>query len=125
MKTIIVAAGLCTPARRHVRTALQPYGVAYQADDWWANADGETTTRMEDAAIDMCRVLVNSRQARWAEYLLLRTGKLRLLSPPLDARNARWALKWQGTMPKPWITTGCTWPPTEPKRRPWWQRLFR
>lgn len=127
MKTqrIIVAAGLCTPARNHVRTALEPYGVQFKATSYWETLDGKLATKADDAAIDICEVIVPDAQARWAEYLLLRSGKLQLASRPIDPRNAQWALRHRGNMPRPWVQAGCTWPSAKKKRsQPWWRRLF-
>ena len=105
---IVVAAGLCTPARVLVDRALAPYGVRYEATtSWMETGDGQITTQTDQAAIDLCAVLVSNQAARWAEYLLLRTGKLRLVSRPIDARNERWALRHRGNMPQPWVQPGC------------------
>lgn len=122
---IVVAAGLCTPARVHVRTALEPYGVQHRIVSYLETLDGKLADKAADAAVDICEVFVPARQARWAEYLLLRSGKLQLASRPIDPHNAQWALRHRGNMPRPWVQAGCTWPPAKKKRgQPWWRRLF-
>lgn len=105
---IVVAAGLCTPARVHVQRALEPYGVRYQANSYLETLDGQLADKAANAAVDICELIVSDQAARWAEYLLLRTGKLRLVSPPIDARNKNWALRHRGNMPQPWVQPGCT-----------------
>ncbi len=126
MKTIIVAAGLCTPARVHVRKALDPYGVQYRiVANYWLAADGGRTRRVDEFVADLCEVRVSDRAARWAEYLILRSGHTQLLSKPIDPRNEAWAMRWRGQMPGSWVQPGCTTKPYRQSRRPWWQRLFR
>lgn len=108
MQKIIVAAGVCTPARNHVKTALDPYGVKYSIGaDIMIGADGNIALAMTDAYHAEVDVYVSDRAAAWAEYLLLRSGKLQLVSRPLDARNRGWAEKWAGRMPSPWVESGC------------------
>lgn len=116
MAHITVAKAACTPARDLVKTALQPYGVKIKAlrgyslypdgskgndTQWIANDAGQFPAR------NVAEVTVNDQAAAWAEYLLLRTGRLELLSRPYDQRNERWAAKWAGAMPKPWREKNC------------------
>lgn len=117
---------MCTPTRVHVKTALAPYGVAFRIDgEYLGDYRGAWVRDSAGAYLMVAGVLVSDRAAKWAEYLMLRSGKLQLVSRPLDRRNLKWALKWNGAMPRPWVEAGCTWSPATAKRRPWWQRLFR
>jgi hypothetical protein len=68
---------------------------------------------------------VNDDAARWAEYLLLRSNHFHLLSRPIDARNERWAIKWSGRMPQPWVEAGCKMKRQEQPKRAWWNRFIR
>jgi len=58
-------------------------------------------------------VTVKTSQARWAEYLMIRTGKLYVPGKYFDRRNQAWAEKHGGVLPpawgdkKPWIETKC------------------
>ena len=94
---IVVAAAMCTPTRTHVKNALQPYGVKFRIA-------GEYTA---GAYLMVAEVDVNDQAAKWAEYLMLRSGKMQLISKPLDRRNLQWALQWGGAMPRPWVEAGC------------------
>ena len=105
---IVVAAAMCTPTRTHVRNALQPYGVKFGIGaEYWGDVAGQAVIRASDAYLQVCEVLVNDQAAVWAEYLMVRSGKLQLISKPLDRRNLRWALQWGGAMPRPWVEAGC------------------
>lgn len=128
MKTIVVASGLCAPARSHVQKALRPYSVQFRCTSWAEHEDG---TRGPDDGMglyNVARVRVNDGAARWAEYLLLRTGHFQLLSKPIDQRNERWAVRWNGRMPQPWVEAGCKARRPEQsnqrKRRGWFNQLF-
>ena len=108
-KTIVLGWGACTPMRPdHVLTQLRPYGVNVEN----LTVDGQLTG-------SEAHVTVSDAAAKWAEYLLLRSGKFGLYSPPLDKRNIKWAARWQmmpaqrgcsnhtqagtvGKMPTPW-----------------------
>lgn len=132
-RTITVAKPYCSPARRIITGALQPYGVKIHA----------ISERVEEAALDgflrrmrvelrtwdnlkfgpiaavwlpmaiIAEVTVNAKAAAWAEYLLLRTGRLYVPRDYVDPRNKAWAERHGGTMPpawndkKPWIETSC------------------
>lgn len=105
---IVVAAPMCTPARTHVRNALQPYGVKHSiAGEYLGSYNGQFVQGLNDAYLMVAEVWVNDQAAKWAEYLLLRSGKLQLVSKPLDKRNLKWALQWGGAMPRPWVEAGC------------------
>ena len=110
--TIIrVAKPWCTPARDAVYNALQTYGIhilSYSEDV--VTVDGERKTynqalRDRDGAFIEAQVEVRTTQAEWAEYLLLRTRKFRLMSTPINPKNAAWAAKHNG-MPVPWTKSG-------------------
>lgn len=108
-QTITIAWGVCAPMRpQHVRPLLEPYGVRVEHLDMFADETGSGA-----------RVTVSDAAAKWVEYLLLRSGKFALMSPPLEPRNAQWAARWQtlpaqvgcdghtamsrkGDMPTPW-----------------------
>lgn len=51
---------------------------------------------------------VPNAQANFAEYLLLRTGKLVIAGGAIDKRNETWAARHDGKMPQPWIEKGCS-----------------
>ena len=127
-RTITVAKPYCSPARSIITGALQPYGVKIHGiterprmagmrgmikqmgldpDSF----DGGTNTPLPIAQV--AKVTVNEQAAAWAEYLLLRTGKLYCPDGYVNARNEQWAKQHGGTMPpawnegKPWIETSC------------------
>ena len=105
---IVVAAAMCTPTRVHVKNALQPYGVKHRVvGEFLGDYSGAWVQDAAGAYLMVAEVEVNDQAAKWAEYLLLRSGKLQLVSTPLDERNRKWALRWRGRMPRPWIETGC------------------
>lgn len=114
MTDIVIAHGICSPIRPKVATALGPYGVQYNAECWAQDEDG--THRRTDgdsmAALHVAQITVNPQAAVWAEYLLCRYMAanpgvgMRLLSTPLDARNQRWAAKWD-KLPRAWRQEGC------------------
>lgn len=120
MKKIVVAKGFCTPARDAITATLAPYGVRH------------TVQPYPDPLQNVATVIVSDRAAAWAEYLLLRSGRFVLRSKPIDRRNLKWAIKWQGAMPQPWVEPGCKMPQGQPsarqhpsrprtRRRRWWQ----
>lgn len=103
-KKIVVSKGWCTPARDTVLTAMKNYGVKvldYEEEviEW----PGVGPVRID------ARVRVKDEQAVWAEYLLLRTGKLRLRSKPLNQRNREWAERHGGQMPPAWEIAAGRW----------------
>ncbi len=59
------------------------------------------------------KVTVKTSQARWAEYLMIRTGRLYVPGRYFDQRNQAWAEKHNGNLPpawhdkKPWIERSC------------------
>lgn len=105
---IVVAKGWCSPARDAIFTALRPYGVV-------VHDVVETVLPNEQKPLWIqASVRVNDNAAAWAEYLLLRSAKFRLISKPQNRDNARWARRHNGAMPTPWSTAkqwkekGCT-----------------
>lgn len=105
---IVVAAAMCTPTRTHVKTALQPYGVKFRiGGEYLGDYAGQWVKDGDGAYLMVAEVEVNDQAAKWAEYLMLRSGKLQLVSKPLDRRNLKWALQWGGAMPRPWVEAGC------------------
>lgn len=62
--------------------------------------------------------LVKSRQAKWAEYLLLHAG-MELQNPLIDPRNAQYANRHaRGWMPRPWAEQDSVQNDTEPVQSP-------
>jgi len=128
-RTLKVAKPYCTPARHIVTGALQPYGVKIldytetvktagvrgmmkQMNLSEDSFDGNTKVALPMAQI--AKVVVSAKAAAWAEYLLLRTGKLYVVGSYQNPRNEAWARQHGGTMPtawhegKPMIETSCT-----------------
>lgn len=133
-QTITVAKPYCSPARNITTGALQPYGVKVHAIDertekaelrgflrrmkvearTWDNLKfGPGAVIWLPMAI-VAEVRVNEAAAAWAEYLLLRTGKLYVPGKYVNPRNAEWAARHGGQMPpawaegRPWIETSCS-----------------
>ena len=137
---IVVAKPICAPMRSVITGALDPYGIVYRASYEYAikTIDPRKLPKGEierSGGLVMCyvaKIQVRERAAVWAEYLLLRTHRLMLLSPPKHPRNARWVAKFDlNDMPKPLVEPGCTEgtqrqpdPPPDDKRRHWLARIF-
>ena len=101
-RRIVVSKGYCTPARPLVEKTLTGYGVGI-LEISETTRDLPIVGPIKQVAV----VTVGSAQAAWAEYLLLRTGKLSLESQPQNRRNAEWAARHRGKMPPQWqIATG-------------------
>lgn len=127
-RTITVARPYCTPCRGFVVTALQPYGVVihgYSEQLRTANPLDviKVNGKMPNTAFDYSRplpiaqvakVTVSEAAAVWAEYLLMRHGKLSVVPPYQNAKNQAWAARHGGQMPpqwnkgEPWIEKSCT-----------------
>ena len=130
-RTLTVAKPYCAPARDIVMTALQPYGVRVYGYDEETRmlsprqalnnlrvkaSAVENVTRLLDPlpTAQVAEVTVSEKQAAWAEYLLLRTGKLYVPGKYVNKRNADWATRHGGQMPpawkdgKPWIEQSCS-----------------
>jgi hypothetical protein len=127
VRTITVAKPYCAPARDAVMTALKPYGVKiYNYHEAERMVSPRTVLKMSKSFADyvdsmpgtlpvatVATVTVSAEAAAWAEYLLIRSGKLYRVGPYINRRNAEWAGKHGGQMPpawhegKPWIETSC------------------
>lgn len=115
MSEIVLAAPYCSPHRGPITQLMAQYGIT-SARIVDAYTLGETGLRGDEHALEIggrtpvrqvFHVRVSPDAAIWAEYIALRTNKYELLSKPHDARNARWAAKWDGAMPKPWLVGEC------------------
>lgn len=94
-ETILVAKPYCTPARETITGIFNQYGVKLLGLK-------EKLTYIEDIpGLIEATVTVSSKQAVWAEYLLLRSHKFMLMSKPKNARNLEWASK-HNVMPESW-----------------------
>lgn len=99
---IVVAKPVCAPMRSVITGALDPYGIVYRASYEYAikTIDPRKLPKGEierSGGLVMCyvaKIQVRERAAVWAEYLLLRTHRLMLLSTPKHPRNARWVAKF-------------------------------
>lgn len=119
MRKIIVAKGLCSPARDAVVSTLAPYGVRFSIYAYSEGPDGVNAEENKPTAYwNVAEVTVNDAAAAWAEYLLCRSGIFTLRSKPIDARNLKWAVKWGGAMPAPWVESGCKVPSKAPQPTP-------
>jgi hypothetical protein len=113
MTEIIVAAPYCTPQRNAILSLLGSYGVtsARVIDAYCIYPDGargpESGLGRDIPLRLIYHVRVRAQAATWAEYLLLRSQQFELLSRALDARNAQWAARWHGQLPKPWAVGPC------------------
>jgi len=113
-RTITVAKAYCTPARNIITGALQPYGVRiygyreyarFTSPRAWLRAQGITGDEPQAQQLPMATfadVTVSERAAAWAEYLLLRTGKLYVPGQYVNRRNQTWAERHGGKMPPQW-----------------------
>lgn len=128
-RTLTVAKPACTPARDIVTGALDGYGVRiYRYSERMRTTTpreyirqlglnaNNIADRLEKPLplATIVKVTVSEAQAAWAEYLLLRTGKLYVPGAYVNQRNADWAAKHGGRMPpawedsKPWIEASCS-----------------
>lgn len=132
--TLTVAKPYCSPARNIITGALKPYGVKIHGIEEtvvYSNL-AEFARRMEIEAKTFenlkfgplavvflpmaiqAKVKVNRRAAAWAEYLMLRTGRLYIVGEYFEPRNEEWANKHNGKMPpqwgrgEPWIESMCS-----------------
>lgn len=135
MTDIIVAQGLCSPIRPKILATMAPYGFVNVKIRAWAEDENGGNRRGDDdcmAPRHVAVVSVNPQAACWAEYVLLRSKQFRLMSKPLDARNIKWAARWE-TLPTAWRQEGCKSQPSKkgqkfsknPKRRASWFDMFR
>lgn len=133
--TLHMAKPYCMPSRPIITKALQPYGVKIYSirEQVHKISMGDFLRRMRvevrnwenlkfgPAALVWLpgawhvEIVVNEAAAAWAEYLLLRTGKLYVRGEYQNPRNQQWAAKHGGHMPPawkdgkaPWIETSCS-----------------
>lgn len=127
-RTLTVAKPFCSPARHIVTGALQPYGVKilnYAETIKTAGVRGmikqmglsedsfDGNTKVALPMAQVAKVEVSAKAAAWAEYLLLRTGRLYVVGDYVNKRNEAWAKQHGGVMPtawhegKPMIETSC------------------
>ncbi|MGE3487943.1 MAG: hypothetical protein AB7L09_24750 [Nitrospira sp.] len=132
--TLHIAKPYCMPSRPIITKALQPYGVKvwgiHEQVHKISLRDCLRRMRVELRTFDNLKfgpagviwlpaawhaeVVVNEAAAAWAEYLLLRTGKLYVPGAYQNPRNQQWAAQHGGKMPPawkdgkaPWIETNC------------------
>lgn len=137
---IVVAKPVCAPMRSVITGALDPYGVVYRVSFHYAVRPinpsklpkGEVERKGGLVTCYVARIQVKEQAAVWAEYLLLRTHRLMLLSAPKHPRNVKWVAKFDlNDMPKPWVEPGCTegshrqTEPAQKEQSHWLARLFR
>lgn len=91
-----LAKGWCIPARMVVTAALEPYHVEIVAMDEMIMGPEDRPTHID------AYVRVKDNQAKWAEYLLLRSNRISVTTPLLDPKNAKWAKQHNGKMPTTW-----------------------
>lgn len=132
LRTLTIAKPYCTPARDLITATFQRYGVRMfvydeqvrmmgprQARQLYRLGKADTSEVMERTldplpTAQVATVTVSEKQAAWAEYLLLRTGKLYCPNGYVNRRNEQWAAKHGGQMPpawadnKPWIEKSCS-----------------
>ena len=121
-RVITVAKPFCSPARDIITGAFQPYGIKmfnYHEEvkmvslkDFARRMKVELRTfenlkfgigaPMFLPAAIYAHVTVSAKAAHWAEYVLLRTGKLYVPGAYVDRRNEEWASKHNGHMPPAW-----------------------
>lgn len=115
MTEIVLAGPICAPLRNQILTMLHQYGItsARVTDGYALGADGSRGREgafvlgRTQAVRQIYHVRVSRQAAAWAEYILLRSRQYELLSQPMEERNATWAARWQGRMPKPWRQGQC------------------
>lgn len=134
LRTITVAKPYCAPARQTITQTFDQYGVKlYDYNEQVVKSElrgflrrmkieAKTWENLKYGPIAgawlpmawVAKVTVSAKAAVWAEYLLLRTGKLYVPGKYQNKRNAEWARKHGGVMPpawqdgKPWIEKGCS-----------------
>lgn len=132
-RQLTVAKPYCFPARNIITKALEPYGVkiyAYHEEVQklelqgflrrmgveirkWENLKYGPGALMWLPQALVATVTVSEKQAAWAEYLMLRTGRLYVPGRYVNKQNADWAARHGGQMPpawkdkKPWLEATC------------------
>lgn len=128
-RTITVSKPYCSPARNIITSTFDRYGV--KIFDLKEKVEGVglhqiiQQRNLDPSTFDndmpkvlpvaqVARVTVSEKQAVWAEYLLLRTGKLSIVGQYQNRRNEQWAKQHRGRMPpawqdgQPWIERSCS-----------------
>lgn len=118
---IVVSKGWCTPARDTILTAFKPYGIVNPII---------TEKLIEYPIIGPiaihAMIEVNTQAVAWAEYLVLSTGKFKLVSKAHDPGNERWAARRNGVMPVSWQdVAGLTRDGACSRKRSWTDRFFK
>lgn len=127
-ETLTFAKPWCTPSRGIIEPVLRKYGVkvyGFSEAPRMANplmvlkmtskipGDLRFVTPNALPIAQIAKITVSKEAAAWAEYLLLRTGKLHRIGGYINRRNQQWAAKYNGQMPPawdngtPWIETSC------------------
>jgi hypothetical protein len=124
-RTLTVAKPFCAPARDLITATFKQYGVKVYGYDEQVkmlsprqamknlSVPGDSEIRNFDPlpVAQVAKVTVSESAAAWAEYLLLRTGKLYVPGQYVNKRNADWAARHGGKMPpagQPWIERSCS-----------------
>lgn len=119
-RTITVAKPACTPARSIITATFQKYGVKlYGLTEQtrvisaaaWARQQGIKADIPAEKTLPVATVAtvtVSADAAAWAEYLLLRTGKLYCPYGYVNRKNEAWAAQHGGRMPPAW-NSGAPW----------------
>lgn len=128
-RTITVAKPYCSPARYIITATFQQYGVklyGYSEAARMVNplmvlkmtgkiaGDGGLVIPNALPVAQVATVTVSEAAAAWAEYLLMRTGRLYVVPPYVNRRNEQWAARHGGRMPpqwdkgQPWIEKSCS-----------------
>lgn len=126
-----VAKAYCVPARNLITATFAKYGVKIHDYDEYvqmhsgakvpvsgnANRNGAIARMVKNnndhPMAQIATVIVSQKQAVWAEYLLLRTGQLRITGRAQNPKNQAWADRHGGNMPpawqdgKPWLEKSC------------------
>lgn len=132
---LTVAKPYCSPARHIITSTLEKYGVKVfdikektlmvSLTDFARRMKIEKKTfenlQYGGAAVlflpmaTHAKVTVKREQAEWAEYLMLRTGKLYVPGKYYNPKNEEWASKHGDRMPpawkdgkEPWIEKSCS-----------------
>jgi hypothetical protein len=133
-RTLTVAKPFCSPARHIVTGALQPYGVKilnYAETIKTAGVRGmikqmglsedsfDGNTKVALPMAQVAKVEVSAKAAAWAEYLLLRTGRLYVVGDYVNRRLKRWTTT--GILQSQSVKAAC--PSMASGRRAWWKAI--
>ena len=113
--TVTVAKPYCIPARDTITKTCGNYGVKIlKYREYTKEANPKQFIKQQRLQIvdndlpktlpmaQVAEVTVSEKQARWAEYILLRTGSFYRVGKFFDKRNESWARKHKGIMPPAW-----------------------